>query len=507
MIPQTLNDLLHASVRHSPEATSFIYRDQPVSYKELQDRVARCAAGLARLGIGRGDTFGVVMRNCPEFVTLFFALTRLGAVLVPVNFLEKGERLGFIFKDAGVKGCLTSKEFLANVKEAQRVAPALKLIYLKDPGGPAPAFEELLAPAPEPSAPAVSPADLCMLIYTAGTTGVPKGVMLTHKNFCANVDSCRRAIELKKEDKFMCLLPMFHSFAWTTNVLLPLSLGASTVIIESLLPFEPVLKAVWKHKVSVFCAVPPIYATLLQRIKGVKALLIRLLNPIRVCVSGAAALPPPVQKGFEEVFGVPLLEGYGLTEASPVVALNPLHGVHKPGTVGLPLPDVRVKVVDDEEKELPKGRVGEIFVKGENVMTGYYNRPEETHEALTPDGWLRTGDLGKLDEDGYIAIVDRKKDLIIVKGLNVYPQEIENVLLAHPAVAEAAAVGLRDPSGDELIKVFVVLKEGESADKAALMKLCREKLAAYKIPRELEIRPSLPKNAIGKILKKDLRQQ
>jgi len=499
--------MLSQSVRENPEAAAFVYRDERLSYGELDRRVERCAAGLQKIGINKGDTFGIVLRNSPEFVILYFALGRLGAAAVPVNFLEKGERLGFIFNDAAVKGCLTSKEFRANVLEARKQAPALKHIFLKDAGGPEPAFDTLLAPGERPVLPEVKPEDLSMLIYTAGTTGTPKGVMLSHKNFCANVVSCRRAIELKRADRFICLLPMFHSFAWTTNVLLPLSLGSMTVVIESLLPFEPVIKAVWNHKVTVFCAVPPIFATLSQRIKGLKAFVIRLLNPVRVCVSGAAALPTAVHGVFEKTFGVPLLEGYGLTEAAPVVSLNPLHGERRVGTVGLPLPGVFIKILDDEEKPLPVGTVGEICVKGDNVMTGYYNRPEETAQAFTQDGWLKTGDLGKLDAEGYIHIVDRKKDLIIVKGLNVYPQEIEAVLMSHPAVNEAAAVGIADANGDETIKAFVTFKEGQSVDKTVLFKMCREKLAPYKIPKDIDIRKDLPKNAIGKILKKDLRRE
>jgi long-chain acyl-CoA synthetase len=504
---RTLNEMLDHSVRAFPDAPAFFYKEQKLTYAELERKIALCAGGLSRLGIGKGDAFGVVLRNCPEFVVLFFALSRLGAVLVPVNFLEKGERMGFIFHDAEVKGCLTSREFLANVRQAQKQAPSLARIFLKDPGGTESAFDALLEGPPAAGAAPVGPDDLSLLIYTAGTTGLPKGVMLTHRNFCANVESCRGAIELSREDRFMCLLPMFHSFAWTTNVLVPLSLGASTVVIESLLPFEPVMKAVWRHKVTLFCAVPPIFATLTQRIRGVKALLLRMLNPVRVAVSGAAALPGGVQRKFEKTFGIPLLEGYGLTEAAPVVALNPLHGERRPGTVGLPIPGVQVAILDDDENPVELGAVGEICVKGENVMKGYYKRPEETREAFTRDGWLKTGDLGKLDADGYLSIVDRKKDLIIVKGLNVYPQEIEAALLSHPSVGEAAAVGIQDATGDELIKAFVVLKEGLSADRAALMKVCREKLAPYKIPRDIELRKELPKNALGKILKKDLRRE
>jgi len=508
MSQKTLNQILGETILNHPEDTAFFYKEEVLSYRELGQRIDRCTVGLQKLGIREGDTFGVVVRNCPEFVILFFALARLGAATVPVNFLEKGEKLGFIFNDAQVKGCLTSREFLKNVKTGQTKAPSLRHIFLKDNGGAERPFNDLIADAgPATGLPEMTPDRLVLLIYTAGTTGTSKGVMLTHKNFCANLESCRGAIELKQEDRFLCLLPMFHSFAWTANVLLPLRLGASTVIMETLLPFDPVIKAIWKYKITIFCGVPPIFAALVQKVRGIKALIIRMINPVRVAVSGAAPLPAPVHKAFERTFGIPLLEGYGLTETSPVVTLNPLHGKRKSGTVGKSIPNVHIKIVDDEEKAVAQGQVGEVLVKGENVMQGYYNRPQETQESFTKDGWFKTGDLGRLDDEGYLAIVDRKKDLIIVKGLNVYPQEIENVLLSHPSVAEAAAVGIADQSGDEIIKAFVTMNPGQSADRSDLLKLCRDNLANYKIPRDIEIRKELPKNTLGKILKRDLRRE
>ncbi len=504
---KTLQAILDESVREVPDKTAFIFKDQPLSFKDFNDKVNRCACGLAKLGIRKGDTFGIVLRNCPEFVVLFFGLIKLGAVAVPVNFLEKGEKLGYIFKDAEVKGCLTSKEFLKNVTEAQKIAPTLKHIFINNNSeGPEPLFDRLLEETTPQDLPPTEPEDLVLLIYTAGTTGVPKGVMLTHKNFAANLESCRGAIDLHREDVFLCLLPMFHSFAWTTNVLLPLRLGSTTVVIESLLPFDPVIKAIWKYKVTLFCGVPPIFATLVQKIKGLKALMIRWVNPVRVAISGAAALPEAVQRGFEKTFGIPLLEGYGLTEAAPVVSLNPLHGQRKPGTVGLPIPGVHVKLVDENEQKVDPHDVGEIFVKGDNVMAGYYNKPRETRETLTDDHWLKTGDMGQLDADGYLKIVDRKKDLIIVKGLNVYPQEIEEVIISCGLVAETAVVGLRDNTGDEVIKAFVVLRERHVMEKSELLKLCREKLAPYKVPKDIEFMHELPKNTLGKILKKELRK-
>jgi long-chain acyl-CoA synthetase len=366
---RTLHTLLADTARRVPEAVVFHYRGQVWTYLHLEERVERCAAGLSKLGIGRGDTFGFLLRNSPEFVVLFFALARLGAVAVPVNFLERGDRVGYIFADAGVKGCLTSREFLKTVQEAQTHCPSLKHVFLKDGGSDVLSFDRLLEPADRTAGdPSLMSDALALLIYTAGTTGLPKGVMLTHGNFMANVESCRQAIEVGEKDRFLCLLPMFHSFSWTVNVLLPIRLGSSIVIMESLLPFDPVLKAIWEHHVTVFCAVPPIFAALTQKVRGLKALALRVVNPVRVAISGAAALPVAVHKDFEKAFHIPLLEGYGLTEAAPVVTVNPLHKARKPGTVGLPIPGVEVKLVDEEERSLPTGQVGEVCVRGANVI-------------------------------------------------------------------------------------------------------------------------------------------
>jgi long-chain acyl-CoA synthetase len=505
-VARTLNEMLARSVAEVPSAVALSFHGQTLTYAELGERIERCASGLIELGIGKGDTFGIVLRNCPEFVVLSFALARIGAVAVPVNFMEKSERIAFIFNDAGVKACLSSKDFLRTLQRAREEIPSLRHLFLREASGELPGFDRLYRdPLPETAGPEVGPNDLALLIYTAGTTGMPKGVMLTHHNLVVNVESCLEAFDLNREDSVLCVLPMFHSFAWTTNVLLPLRLGVKTPILEGFLPFNRVLKTIWREKVTLVCGVPPVYSTLVQKLRGPKRLLLRVLSPVRIAVSGAAPLPGEVQRRFEKIFGIPLIEGYGLTEAAPVVAVNPRYGLRKPGTVGQPVPGVELKIVDDHERELPALEVGEVCVRGENVMPGYYNRPEETREAFTADGWLKTGDLGRLDEDGYLAIVDRRKDLIIVKGLNVYPQEIEAVLESHPAVEEAAVVGIDDGSGDEEIHAFVVLASEQSVRRRELLAYCREHLAAYRMPRELEFREELPKNALGKVLKRELR--
>ncbi len=504
----TLPDLITKHASENPGATAYIFQDKKISYGELEDHILRCAAGLAKRGIKSGSTFGLVLRNSPDFVIIVMALAKVGAIAVPINFLEKPERIALILNDAKAVGVLTSKEFLAGIKESSKTIPTLKMIFSRDGAFPGVSlFSELLEEEPTP--PHFEPLedDVMMLLYTAGTTGEPKGVMLTHGNFLANIDQCMEAISLSKKDRFLCLLPMFHSFAWTTCVLIPLKMGAASIIIESLLPFSPIITQIWKHHATVFVAVPQIFGTLVSRISRPKAFLLRFLNPIRFCISGAAPLMPTIHRNFEKTFGVPLLEGYGLTETSPVVSLNT--GKRKIGSVGRPLPGVQIRIVqDDEGTPVGPGDVGEIWVSGKNVMKGYYHKPDETKHVMTKDGWFKTGDMGKMDKDGFLSLVDRKKDLIIVRGLNVYPQEIENVILQHDAVKEVAVVGKRDEkTGDEIIRAFVTEKEGKTIDKSKLNALCRERLAPFKRPKDIIVINEMPKNAIQKILKKELRDR
>jgi long-chain acyl-CoA synthetase len=509
MAAMNVADFISDNAQRQGKRTALAFRDSKLSYQELEERILKCAQGLSERGVTKGSTFALVLRNCPEFVILSMALARLGAVVVPINFLEKADRLQLILTDAGAQGIVTSKEFLRQVKTAVEKVPSLTLRFLRE--GEQDGFLDIktvLESAPLAATPAVNENDLMMLLYTSGTTGQPKGVMLTHKNFIANVEQCLQGIELSEHDRFLCLLPLFHAFSWTTCLLIPMRLGAMTVIIESLLPFDPVIKAIWHHKVTLFVAVPQIYAALTARVTGAKAFLLRLLNPVRACICGAAPLPDHVRSAFEKTFAVPFLEGYGLTEAAPVVTMNRMKK-RKPHTVGPALPGVEISLrTDDGAPVLKQGDVGEIWIKGDNVMKGYYKKPQESKDAFSSDGWLKTGDMGRFDEDLYLCIVDRKKDLIIVKGLNVYPQEVENVIIQDPGVQEVAVVGKVNPAdGDEIIRAFVTIKEGRTVEKSKLFELCRAQLAAYKIPKEIIVIDEMPKNALQKILKKDLRQR
>lgn len=504
-----LADLASHQAKHNPENVAYYFKGEAIPFKTLDDRINRCAAGLKKLGIKKGTTVGLLLRNCPEFVILTLALSRIGGVAVPINFLEKSDRIALILNDAKAVAVLTSRDLLATVQEAAKKIKSLKHIFVRDgEGGAAEPFGQFLKNKPlSPSQKAGSDeSTLVLLLYTSGTTGLPKGVMLTNGNLLSNTDQCLKAIEIGPKHRFLCLLPMFHSFAFTTCVLVPLRIGAMCVINESLLPFDPVIKSIWKYKVTHFVAVPQIYSALSSRIKGAKALILRFLNPIKLCISGAAPLPAAIHKNFEKTFGIPLLEGYGLTETSPVATLNPVKK-RKVGTVGLPLPGVEISIRDEDGEEVPMGAVGEIWIRGPNVMKGYYRKHKETAEVLLKNGWFKSGDMGRFDDDGYLSIVDRKKDLIIIKGLNVYPQEVENVIIKHPKVKEVAVIGKMDPkTGEEKIRAFLTIKDGEKIELSELFDLCRENLAPYKRPKDFTVLDELPKNALQKVLKKDLRK-
>ena len=372
------------------------------------------------------------------------------------------------------------------------------------------AFASLRMTPPEefPRDPIVE-SDVAAILYTSGTTGFPKGVMLTHRNLVTNCESSLLRMGLRRGSATLCILPMFHSFAWTAIVLTSLRLTMKCVISASIAPAKPWLKAMGLHGVTLFAAVPQVYAALAREARDWKTrLFLRLwaFRSVTTAVSGAAPLSVAVAMAFREGIGLGILEGWGLTETSPVATVNP-PGDIRIGTVGTAISGVRIKVVDDAENELPTGREGEICVTGDNVMKGYWNKPEETRATFTADGWLKTGDIGVLDGDGYLSIRDRKKDMIIIKGLKVFSAQVEAVIAEHPAVEECAIVGVPDELGDETITAFVVLRKGADAGKAEILQFFRDRLDGYKRPRHLEVVASLPKNALQKVLKRELRER
>jgi long-chain acyl-CoA synthetase len=367
-------------------------------------------------------------------------------------------------------------------------------------------WREVLKYPPTKERPEINPKeDVATFLYTGGTTGVPKAVMSTHFNLVANAYQTLEWVPDRTPDEvFIGALPYFHSYGMTTSLNAPIALGATIVLMPDPRDIKRILKAIHKYRVSIFCGVPTLYMAILNHPDLKKY----DLSSIKACISGAAPLPVEVKREFERITGGKLVEGYGLSETSPVTHANPLYGVNKEGSIGVPFPDTLSVVVDDEGRILPIGEVGEIAIKGPQVMKGYWKMEEETKKTLI-NGWLLTGDMGRMDEDGYFYIVDRKKDLIIAGGYNIYPREVEEVLYEHPAVVEAAVVGVPDPYRGETVKAYVVLKEdyrGKVTEKE-IIEFCKERLAAYKVPKIVEFRDELPKSAVGKILRRVLKEE
>jgi long-chain acyl-CoA synthetase len=510
---RTLNDLLDAAAARRPRLCGIVTPDESLSYGELRARVLCAAAGLHAAGIGQGDCVAILLRNGVPFVVTYFALARLGAVAVPLNFMiQKPEDLAYMLGDCRAKAAVTQNEFLPGLRAAAGRTPSLWTLWLTDSEAEGPQerpFAELLRGSPEPLPPGeASESDLASILYTAGTTGMPKGVMLTHRNLVTNCAAAAPHMGLRRKDVMLCILPMFHAFAWTANVLVPMWGGVKVAVAPGVTPAKTWLKLMARHGVTVFTAIPQLYAVLTKEATGVKRFLLRwwYFRRVRMAVSGAAPLNPKAARRFEARLRVPILEGYGLTETSPIATINTPAG-RRLGTVGLPIAGVRLKIVDPEGRSLPAGQDGEVCIQGDCVMRGYHNQPEATAAAIDAESWLKTGDLGSLDADGYLTIKDRLKDMIIVKGLKVFSAQVETALLEHPAVAEAAVVGVPGEAGDETIKAFIVLRRGADADRAALLRFCRQRLDNYKRPRDIAIVESLPKNALQKVLKTVLRRQ
>jgi long-chain acyl-CoA synthetase len=501
MLRMNLAGAFSESVQKHSEKTALLWGDATFSYSELWSR-SLFVAGVLRhqFNLLPGDRVALWMKNCPEFIPSLFGILQAGGVVVPINNFLKPDEVAYILNDAGIDVVITDSELSAHFQTLKTKRSALKLMNAENvlisfptpPGGVRFDTELLRNPKREET-------DLAVLIYTSGTTGKPKGAMLSHGNLLHNVNSCRLCLQTVADDRFAVLLPMFHSYMLTVGILLPLLVGGSIVIVKSLHPARNLIQEIYTKKPTILPAFPQFYRSLVNAELPGKL-------PLRICISGSAPLPGQVLREFESRFQIPLIEGYGLSEASPVVSKNPLDGTHKPGSVGLPIPNVEMSVQDDEGQVLPPNQVGEICVRGGNVMMGYWNQLEETAKVFRDD-WLLTGDLGYHDEEGYYYITDRKKDMLLVNGNNVYPREIEEVIYQFPNVKEAAVVGQADARRGETPIAFVVPNDGAHVDENALLKFIREKLADYKVPRQVIISPALPRNATGKILKTELRKQ
>lgn len=480
-----------ASARRDVSRTALFWGDVHYSYGQLWAESMRLAGRLREeFGVQPGDRVGLWLKNCPEFVPALFAVWHVGAVAVPINNFLKPAEVRYIVADAGTEVVIlddTMTEAFAMVAAEQ---PRLKPLGVTAMGRDVEARSNLVPEANED--------DLALIIYTSGTTGHPKGAMLSHGSLLANVESCRRELEAMAQDRFVVLLPMFHSFMLTVGVLLPILIGSSIVLIKTLHPPKNIIAEIIQHRATLLPAVPQFFRALARAPLPAEL-------PLRICISGGAPLPAETLREFSRRFPIPLLEGYGLSEAGPVVTFTPLRGPWKAGSIGVPIFNVQVSIQDEAGELLPPGQTGELCVRGANVMRGYWNQPAATAEVMR-NGWLLTGDIGYSDADGYYYITDRKKDMLLVNGINVYPREVEEVLYQFPGVREAAVIGVPDARKGEQPLAFVAGHEGVELQEEKLLEHLKERLADYKVPKRIVILDALPHNATSKILKFELRK-
>jgi len=497
----TVNELVESRAAKWGDRPFVLYKEEEISFKQLAERSCRIANGLAKLGVKKGDKVALLLPNCLEFLYSFFGIMRLGALVVPINPLLKEGEVSYIVSNAEATTIITFDRLLPRILALKPSCPFLKTIVSTGDSEDAVQLQTLLEAADTGELPSVDEDDEAAIVYTSGTTGKPKGAILTHKNYVSDAEMLLNAVTVFPEDRFMCILPLFHVNAQVVTIFCPLHAGASVILMEGFVP-RGFLPALAKYKATTFSAVPTVFAVLNSFPDAEQY----DLSNLRFCISGAAPLPVEVIKEFERKYKALIVEGYGLTEGTCASSVTRLTGERKIGSIGLPLDGQPTKIFDENDNELPPGTVGEIVIKGPNVMKGYYKNPEATAEALR-NGWLHTGDLGYLDEDGYLYIVDRKKEMIIRGGQNVYPKEIEEVLYRHPAILEAAIVGLPDKIWGEEIAAFVVLKPGEKLERRDLIVYCKQSVASYKCPRKVFFVEQLPKTATGKIQKNKIVEQ
>ena len=527
-----IDEMLRNTSRNYPENTALVFGGNSISYQELDNLVDRFASGLFNIGIKEGDRVALLLPNCPQMVIAFYSIFRIGAVAVPANPMYQEREIAYQIENSGartlialdllyprvssIKGPSNLKNIIiTSIKEY--LPPLKKMLYpilqirgdQKVSAGKGTGmfnFKDLIAGGSSdcPSV-TISPDEIAILQYTGGTTGVSKGAELTHSNIVSNTYqmSAWYYTIREGEEVILSILPLFHTYGIAACMNLSIVSGSSMVLIPRFVP-KDILKAIQDYRVTIFPGIPGIYAAL-NSYKNIKKWDISSVN---YCISGSAPLPIAVIEEFEKLTGGVIMEGYGLTEASPVTHSNPVHKERKIGSIGLPLADTDCKIVDieDSEKEMPLGEAGELCIKGPQVMKGYWNMAAETDLAIK-DGWLYTGDIARIDEDGYFYIVDRKKDMIISEGFNIYPNEIDEVVLKHPKVFDAAAVGMPDRLRGEKVMLYVVLKEGEVAGQEEILGFCRENLAKYKVPKKVEFRKELPKTPVGKVLRRVLREE
>lgn len=535
--------LLDNAVKHYASQAAVLYFGNRLTYAQLSTLANRFAVGLQKLGIAKGDRVAIALPNIPQYLIAYFGTLRAGAVAVPTNPLYTEREMRHQLADSGARVIVMMDDFYPTVR-AVRASTSLEHIILTSPADYLPPLLRTLYPLSQRGAKhqeprltdkerredvmllsmsemlqsraktgvelfdlhvSLSSDDLAVLQYTGGTTGLSKGAMLTHHNLLSNAFQARYwTPELHEGNEIaLCVAPFFHSYGATVGMNLSILAGATILLLPRFTTKE-VVQNIRKYRPTLFPGIPTMYLAIMREV-GTHT---EQLRSIKYCISGAAPLPAKIQEDFEAITGGKLVEGYGLSEASPVTHCNPLDEHCRNGTIGLPIPNVEAAIFDSKTGEkLPPGEVGEIMVKGPNIMRGYWNRPEET-AAIFFDGWMHTGDLGKMDEDGYFTVVERAKDLIVASGFNVYPREVEEVLFQHPAIQEAAVAGAPDEYRGETVAAFIVLKPGipvTEETKQDIVAYCKKNLTGYKVPKIIEFRETLPKSIIGKVLRRELK--
>jgi len=523
---------LDRTARDFPQMTATEFIGARLSYQQLADQVSRFAYSLSQLGIKPGDRVAVMLPNCPQTIIAYYAVLSLGAVVVMTNPMYVEREMLHQFNDSGAKVLVgldhlfpriekvwkkTQVEHLVITSIRDYLPFPLNLLYplkakkqklnMKVPYSTSiHSFKELVNNSPgNPPRPEIDMEDLAALQYTGGTTGVAKGVMLTHFNLAVNVDqvSLWLPVLARGKERYLCVLPFFHVFGMSTAMNWPICIGATMILLPRF-EIKDFLKTIAKARPTIALLVPTIFTAMVNYPEISKY----DTSSINYVVSGSAPLPVEIMNRFEQITGSVILEGYGLTETSPVTHVNPVKSKRKSGSIGIPIPSTDARIMDLETgtEEQQVGQPGELAIKGPQVMKGYWNMDEETARTIK-DGWLYTGDIAHMDEDGYVFIVDRKKDMIIAGGYNIYPRDIDEVLYEHPKISDAVTIGVPDEYRGETVKVFVVVKPGETMTEDEVIAHCKERLAAYKMPRLVEFRDELPKTMVGKVLRKELRAE
>ncbi|CDQ42062.1 long-chain-fatty-acid--CoA ligase [Virgibacillus salexigens] len=502
---EPLPSLFSKSVEMYPDHIAITFFNQTLTYRELDNQIKNVARSLFQMGVSRSDKVALMLPNCPQYVISYYATLYCGATIVQLNPMYKAAELLHVLNDSEAEVLIVHDKLLPVVEKIQKQTPLTAIITASFENGSK--FDDFCKQSNLPLPDVHIPVDdIAVLQYTGGTTGRSKGAMLTHYNLVANTLQAYATSQSRTmlgKERVLTISPLFHVYGMTSCMNLTFYIGGNLILVPNF-DVEQTARIIEQTKPTIFPGVPTMYIALVNYCKDHPF----DLSSIRTCTSGSAPLPMEVIQAFNETTGSSVAEGYGLSEASPVTHRNPISGLQKPGSIGIPIPNTRAKIVDiaSGEEDLPIGEVGEMVVQGPQIMKGYWKQPEETDKVLR-DGWLYTGDLAKMDEDGFFYIVGRKKELIIASGYNIYPIEIEDVIYSHPNVLEVAVIGIPDKYRGETVKAYVVRKDSQDLTETELIQFCRDNLASFKVPRLVEFVEDLPKTAVGKILKRALKEQ